>query len=363
MIAANGHRWKHVRKSTAPAFSSQNMTRLVKETIEPVMDEWIEQVLKPLIAESSKDSKGLDILNEMIKITSDVITRGAFDYKPQPHQQQAFLRNILICWEEFAQETAGNTLRMIPYIRCMFSGIRQAKRAAKEMYDMCEKMLQEYRDKPGKKPHMLIHMIMNDTEYADDSERIRDMIAYVIAGFDTTANTLAFAFRELALHVDEQSKLRSALRQCSSIEEAANCPALKHVLKEVLRLYPAVAVGSIRKTGADIVLPDSEHVVPSNSVALLSYYAIHRNEKVFREPDSFIPARWENPSDAEMRSVMTFSAGYRNCQGQALAQTEMVEILHRLVSKYEFGIVEKGEPKSVVFFKPVGTYLSVKVAA
>jgi len=303
----------------------------------------------------------MDILYEMNRITSDVITRGAFDYRLEPQERDDFLDNILICWLEFAQKPGANPLRGMPYIRCLFPGIRQAKRAAQSMYDFCAKMLQAYRNNSEKKSHMLIDMLLKDSEYADDSERIRDMVAYVIAGYDTTANTMAFAFRELAVHVSEQSKLRAALRQCKSIDEARNCPTLKHVIREVTRLYPA-ATGSIRKTGADIVLPELEYVIPSGSIVFTSYYAIQHNEKVFRDPDSFVPSRWEKPSDAELRSLMSFSAGLRNCQGQALANAEMAEILHRLITKYEFGIVEKGEPKNIVLFKPIGTYLSVKLA-
>jgi len=81
MIVANGHCWKHVHKSTLVFFSSPDMMRLVQETIEPILDEWIEQVLEPFIARSGKDSECLDIAYEMNKITADVITRGAFDYK------------------------------------------------------------------------------------------------------------------------------------------------------------------------------------------------------------------------------------------------------------------------------------------
>jgi len=154
MIAANGHRWKHVRKSTASAFSNQNMTRLMQETITPVVNEWIEQVLEPFMAQSGKNSgekysQGLYILGEMNRITSDVFTRGAFDYKMTPQERKDFLENILICWTEFFKT---NPLRQIPYIRCVFPGIRKAKQAAKAMYDLCMKMLLEYHDKADKKP-------------------------------------------------------------------------------------------------------------------------------------------------------------------------------------------------------------------
>ena len=74
----------------------------------------------------------------------------------------------------------------------------------------------------------------------------------------------------------------------------------------------------------------------------------------------FKPSRWENPTREQSMSLLTFSLGKRGCQGQALANAEMNEILYKLISKFHFDIVEKGEPQNVLLFKPVGTVLSVK---
>ena len=84
-------------------------------------------------------------------------------------------------------------------------------------------------------PHKLIHMINEDPDYADDSERIRDMVIYIVGGFDTTSNAIAFALLELSRHPEEQTKLRKELQNYESDEEARHCPALKFVVKETLR--------------------------------------------------------------------------------------------------------------------------------
>ena len=74
----------------------------------------------------------------------------------------------------------------------------------------------------------------------------------------------------------------------------------------------------------------------------------------------FKPRRWENPTREQSMSLLTFSLEKRGCQGQALANAEMNEILYKLISKFHFDIVEKGEPNSVLLFKPVGTVLSAR---
>ena len=165
--------------------------------------------------------------------------------------------------------------------------------------------------------------------------------------------------RELARYPGEQTKLRKALQACASPDEARNCPQLKMVLKETIRMFPAAAIGSVRRLGRDLELP-SGNIIPKDSLVNANYYAIQRDEELFENPDSFHPSRWENPTPEQNMSIMTFSLGRRSCQGKALANIELSEILHRLISKYSFEIEEEGIEANVILFKPVGTTLLVK---
>ena len=202
-------------------------------------------------------------------------------------------------------------------------------------------------------------MIANDEEYTDDGERQRDMMAYTIAGFDTTANTLSFALRELAMCPEEQHKLRSVLRACKNANEARSCPELKMLVKEIVRMYPAAAFGSVRQVLTDISIPDHPgKIIPKGSIVNTNYFIIQRNEDIYEDPDLFKPSRWETATREQIASLMAFSYGRRSCQGQALANTEMHEILYKLCMDYHFDIIEKGEPQNLILLKPVGTLLS-----
>jgi len=358
VIIAEGHRWKHVRKSTSSAFSASNV-KLMVEQIDVIVDAWIEDSLKPFV----EAKKPILILEEMNKITANVIAKIAFDYDIDDEERSQFLIDLSICWTEFGVKPNGNLLMQIPFTAWMFPGIRKGRKASKRMFEFCRKMLDSYRakDDKDKKPHKLIHMILEDGEYEDDGERIRDMIGYVIAGFDTTANTLSFALRELAMNPGEQEKLRTALRQAADPESARNCPELRMVTKETLRMYPAAALGSIRQLGNDLVLPTTKKIIPKGSIINTPYYVIQRDENLYENPDTFKPSRWEDPTREQSMSLLTFSLGRRSCQGQALANAEMYEILYKLIRNFHFDIVEKGEPHSVLLFKPVGTVLSARI--
>ena len=81
---------------------------------------------------------------------------------------------------------------------------------------------------------------------------------------------------------------------------------------------------------------------------------------MYKDPNAFLPQRWDNPTEDMTRSLLTFGAGPRGCQGQPLANAELHEVLSMLIERYEFDVVEKGDPHHLVLFKPVGTILSVK---
>ncbi|CAB9499505.1 Phylloquinone omega-hydroxylase [Seminavis robusta] len=353
IAAKEGDRWKHARKSTSAAFSSENMKAMV-DVVHTVMNKWIQDQLS-----SDDSSVDIDILSEMNKITSNVICEAAFDYDLKDDERETILDCLQICWREFGQKAMTNPWRKHHVTKWAFPGIRQGHRAAQQLHAHCTKMLHEYRTRihTNPQPHKIIHMIHNDTAYENDDERVCDMVAYCIAGFDTTANTLAFGFRELALNQSEQTKLRETLQQCHTPEEAR--VAVKHVAKEMMRLYPAAATGSVRVLGEDMKVPGSaSRLIPKGSIVLIPIYAVQRNPQVFgSNANDFVPERWENPSPEQMKAFVNFVAGKRNCQGQSLAMAETTEVLARLCRDYKFDIVEAGQAENIVLFKPVGTVL------
>ncbi len=368
-VTEDGHRWKHVRKSTMAAFSNKNIKKVV-ETVDVVMARWMQDTLESAVSSSGK---GIDILDEMTKVTANVIAEAAFDYHLSDVERITFLQNLRICWDEFAINASKSSfVCRVPYLRFLYSGMREGKHASKNLQRQCKIMLAAYRSKVAMKgpsarqPHKLIDMLVNDTEYANEEERVRDMIAYVIAGFDTTANTISFALMELGRHPEEQRKLREALQKYKTEEEARTCLELQHVVRETLRLRPAFPLGSVRVLKNDInVQVHSENdeethniFLPSGSRVMTCFFTIQRDAKVFKNPDMFIPSRWEDPSESMNKSILTFSLGRRNCQGQALAYAEMTELLMKICLDYEINIVNDGKPTNIVLYKPLGTVLS-----
>ena len=281
------------------------------------------------------------------------------------HDRDVFVSHIELALGEFLGSI--NVLRDLKWTRWMFLGVCKARHAAKQMLQLADKVLDAYRQNPNPDPNTLIHMLANDSDYESDEDRTRDMITFIFAGFDTTAHSIAWALLELARNPEEQDLLRSALmknnKSSSSKEEARQYQELKNVTRETLRLYTPAALGSIRTLGTNVPLPGTKFILPADSHCIMPFYVLLRNGNYFEDPDSFVPSRWNDPSEASLKAFMPFSMGSRNCPAQALAHAEIMIVMARLLLGYEFTVEQESKKEYMVTLKPIGTKLRVKAIA
>ncbi|KAL4979516.1 cytochrome P450 [Aspergillus desertorum] len=181
-------------------------------------------------------------------------------------------------------------------------------------------------------------------ECLSDREIRNDAQSFIVAGSDTTANTLTYlvwsVLKERAIQerlVEELGILVQTLNVEQGLTEEdlsdvhlRELPYMNQVINETLRLYPVVPSGLPR------VVPEkgstlAGHWLPGGATVTTQLYSLHRDEEVFEEPEKFDPSRWENPTRAMKDAFMPFGAGSRNCIGLHLAKMEL-----RLATAYFF---------------------------
>ena len=113
---------------------------------------------------------------------------------------------------------------------------------------------------------------------------------------------------------------------------------LDRVIKETLRLYPPIHLGS-RIAAADVMF--HEYRIPAGTRVVYSIYLTQRDERYWPAPHVFDPDRFA-PEKAGQRPAYTFvpfGAGPRNCLGAAFAQVEAKVVLARLLQRFTFRAV------------------------
>ncbi|KAI3544661.1 hypothetical protein CSPX01_05460 [Colletotrichum filicis] len=217
-------------------------------------------------------------------------------------------------------------------------------------------------------------------EDPEEYERFRvqtlTLTGNVAAGSDTTSISLTSAMYHILTTNGVAKSMYEELDSqgfCSSLDEhitfdqAQQLPYLQMVIKEALRLHPAVGLPMWREVVGSGLDVDGTHFPPGTLIGINPWVA-HRNAKVFgTDAADFIPERWDpQHATSETLAVMEqyylpFGAGARTCIGKHISSLEMVKLIPELVRRYEFKCLS-GELKTVNrwFVKPQKVLFSVR---
>ena len=161
-----------------------------------------------------------------------------------------------------------------------------------------------------------------------DAELRDELMTLLVAGHETTANSLAWAFERLS-------------RTAGGLERVAADPAYAEAaVRETLRLRPVIALVARRLTReaemGGLRLPEGTVVTPC-------ILLVHRRPDVYPEPDAFRPERFlETPPGTY--TWIPFGGGVRRCLGATFAQMELQVVLRRIASRVTLEPVGDPEP-------------------
>ena len=191
----------------------------------------------------------------------------------------------------------------------------------------------------GKAPNLLDLLLSSCGDREVKGRQLRDqVIAFIGAGVETTAQALSWAWYLLACHVQCGDRLRAELDAvlCGSVPQIDDLPRLSYtrmVVDEVLRLYPPAAVIPRQADGPDNI---DGFKVRRNARLLLSPYVTHRRGDFWPEPERFRPERFAPGREASRHkfAYLPFGAGPRSCIGRQFALMEMQSALAALARRY-----------------------------
>jgi cytochrome P450 len=157
-----------------------------------------------------------------------------------------------------------------------------------------------------------------------DRELRDELMTMLLAGHETTATGLAFAFDLLPRHPGVLARLRDELA-------AGEDAYLDAVVTETLRLRPVIdaperTLTQPRRIG-DYELPAGIRVYPAIAV-------VHHRADLYPQPEAFQPERFLD-GKATSYAWLPFGGGIRRCIGAALAQAEMAEVIRAVVQRAE----------------------------
>ncbi|XP_062562700.1 cytochrome P450 4C1-like isoform X2 [Armigeres subalbatus] len=188
---------------------------------------------------------------------------------------------------------------------------------------------------------LLLNVTVDGKPLSDVDIR-EEVDTFMFEGHDTTTSGISFTIYQLALNPHVQDKIYDEIvailgKNPKSVEltyqSLQEFKYLEMAIKEALRLFPSVPF-----IGRNLVeaLELDGITLPVGQDILIPIYMIHRNPKVYPDPERFDPERFSDSAESKRGpyDYIPFSAGSRNCIGQRFAMLEMKTALIKLIGSY-----------------------------
>ena len=327
LLTSEGETWKRQRRLIQPAFHRDRIASYAA-----VMTNYAEQAVS-----TWQDGAVVDIHQEMMRLTLSIAVRALFDVEAAGIPEISQSMNVMMRNSTGARMLLPAFVRLLPrpgmlefrravgkLDAAVFEIIRRHRRNGHDSGDLLS-MLIEARDEDGSQ--------MND-------EQIRDeVMTFLLAGHETTALALCWAWRLLAENPRVEESLHEELDRVlgGRTPTISDLPLLKYaegVIKESLRLYPPA--WAVARTAID----DFElagYRVPGGANVVMSQWVMHRDARFFPDPDKFDPGRWSAEESRKLPrfAYFPFGAGPRQCIGASFALMEGVLLLATIARRFQ----------------------------
>ena len=327
LIVSDGDVWRRSRRMVQPAFGRQNIHRLMDVMVE--CSQRRDRHWSALAAKGEQcniTAETSDFALELILIS---IFGRDYDERIVTEGDNPFA---------FLSRDSTRDLSVVMKVRRLrelLMNIINDRRQRKddESFDFLQMYLQA-QDKDG--------------NYFTDDELLDELMTLIVAGFETSANTLNWAWYLLAKYPDVEAKIIAEAKQHIPDVGAVTSDALmameytQQVLEETLRLYPPVWLFT-RRAHEDDDLENFD--VPPGTDIYLSPFILQRTEHYWPNPEQFDPDRFlAADSNKKDRPFFPFSLGPRRCVGEYFSFMEMKVHLGLLLPRFRMERVNESEP-------------------
>ena len=345
---AEGEDWKKQRKITSEALNVKNMPAyfpIVKTVTQRLLNNWLKL---------SGEQK-VDVQTEMMRLTVDITSTLAFGYPMntlekkdeviQKHLEKIFpminsrITAPLPVWRWFKSKKDKELDQALEII---FKTIQQFIQEAKDRLQTTPAL----KEKPA---NFLEALLVEQEIHGNFSNKqiIGNVFTMLLAGEDTTSNSISWTLYYLAQHPEMIKKIREEAREvygnASLPEQHEQLARLKYteaVVLETMRLKPVTP--TLYHEAIEDVEVEGLHIA-KGMVLMLQNKVAQTHADNFTDPDSFVPERWLAKATGCPHSAMhkpeviqVFGAGPRFCPGKNLAMQEMVCVISMICKNFDF---------------------------
>jgi cytochrome P450 len=384
LVNNNGLKWKNHRKLLTPAFDFR-----ILENVLPIVNRSSKELVSDLVAVSEKDN---GVVEDLSLITSyyafKILYESAIGFE---FEESRFNRvdEVLAEVEELLTKRALSPWLMNDFI---FGLTKPGKRALHLLNDILHPFsLECYADRLKYRREHRIHDKEDTHDNSHDDNDLNEVIeakvsfldilidenhrdsknfteedifgelkTFLVAGFDTTANTITWFLQNIGSYPEIQKRIQDELHDIFSddpsrettMEDLKQMRYLEACIKESMR-FTSTTPYTVRDCAEDVEVSSRSLVIPKDATVLLYHYFVHKDRKHWKDPFTFNPDRFfESTEKRNPFAFIPFSAGPRNCPGQKYASLEQKGLLSSILRNFT---VISLQPTSSIQIEPAVT--------
>jgi cytochrome P450 len=341
IFMAEGDRWRRQRPVVAQSLDTGHLRQFFPTLV---------KVTRRLQRRWQADGAGgRDVQSDLMRFTVDVTASLAFgqDINTQEQEGEVIQQHL----DKIFPTIQRRLLAPFPYWRWLrLPGDRDLARSVGRIYELIAEFVAAARAQLAVRPQLREHpenllqslLVAAETDAAFDAREIADnVLTMLLAGEDTTANSLAWTLYFMARHPEIQERMHAEVAtvtgggELATFAQTRELPYADAVINEAMRLKP-VAPLNILEANRELRIGGLQ-LRKGDAVAILSR-AIARRETA--EPQRFDPERWLRAEGeggrrtVNPRSFLPFGAGPRLCPGRSLALLEMKVVLAMVARRF-----------------------------
>lgn len=341
LILSEGEKWRQQRRRYSPLFAARNLPMLSLHFAETGRE----------VAESLAEGHGsVDITQLAPASTLTNISRVIFSGNEEvtASQIRIGLKHYFDYISDISLFDVMQLPKWIPRRKWLSS-----KRPVTDMRTLARQVIEKRRELNRDTPQDFLDLMIEalETDYEDIETTVDNLLTFVVAGHETSANALAWGYYLLALYPEVQQRIRDEIRSIRPdglirFEDVEQMSLLRAHVDETLRLYPSAAFFA---RDADERITIKGITFEKGDALFFPVYSLHRNEALWEAPHSYQPERFFDRKYPRGQFI-PFGDGPRVCIGAQYAQTEIMVLMASVLRQIEFSLSDQPTPRPVLTF-------------
>ncbi|XP_065338077.1 uncharacterized protein LOC135938386 [Cloeon dipterum] len=352
-----GHRWKKMRHTLSPTFTSGRIKAMF-----PLVHECCDTFENYLKRHQHQD---LNIKDLLARFTTDVIASCAFGLTVNSveNPNDAFREMGRKLFEnDFVRGMKNTCIFFLPSVAKIFK-FSFLTHEMNTFYRSLVRDVIEKRTESGNTRKDFMQLLIQlkekgklgsidgeseenyesaETLKLTDDDIVAQVVVFFVGGFETSSSALTFALMELARHPEVQQKARHNIAEVlkrhggeMSYQALQEMTYLDKIFQEALRMYPPVPFLN-RVCTKNYTIPQTNVFLEKGTVLLIPTRALQNDPQYFEDPDIFNPDRFNDENSVKNKNLLlAFGDGPRQCIGIRFAKMQSKLGLFAILRHFE----------------------------